>query len=316
MNEVSVLVISDTRDLTSDYICLELRKRKANYFRLNRDNLSCHNIDFDINSGVMNIEFHNRCYSITKLALKAVYYRAPTYLRETFARARTPEDQLSRSQWMAFIRNLTSYENCVWVNNPNFTYKAENKIYQLMVAKDLGFRIPWTRVVNYSASCVEKSKEYIVKSIDTAILSLGEQEGFVYSNIVSGQELVESPLSISPVFVQEYLYPKVDLRITIAGSKAYVVEIRQDNHGVEGDWRKLKDQVDFLQGRIPKSVEKNCVSLIRHLGLKFGAIDLILHAGKYYFLEVNPTGEWAWLVDRTGMLIYEGICDLLYRRID
>jgi glutathione synthase/RimK-type ligase-like ATP-grasp enzyme len=311
VNEVSVLVISDTFDFTSDYICLELRKRNARYFRLNRDKLSWHNIEWDVNSRTMKIEFENESYAINEKTLNGIYYRAPTYLRETFSRSTTPEDQLSRSQWMAFVRNMATYENCVWVNNPTCTYKAENKIYQLALASDLGFRIPITRVINYHTSFLDKGKSYIVKSIDTAILAFGDQEGFVYSNIVSGQELLESNLAISPVVVQEHLFPKVDLRITVAGSKAYAVEIRHNGEGVQGDWRKLKNKVNFLPAQIPNSLEQRCISLVKHLGLQFGAIDLILHGGEYYFLEINPTGEWAWLVDRTGMLIYEGICDLL-----
>jgi glutathione synthase/RimK-type ligase-like ATP-grasp enzyme len=149
------------------------------------------------------------------------------------------------------------------------------------------------------------------KSVDTAVLAFGDREGFVYSNIVTGQELCESELSISPVVVQEYLFPKVDLRITVAGSKVYAVEIRKDKDGVEGDWRKLKDEVDFIPVQIAKTLEERCISFINILGLKFGAIDIVLHNGEYYFLEVNPTGEWAWLVDRSNHLIYEGICDLL-----
>ena len=31
------------------------------------------------------------------------------------------------------------------------------------------------------------------------------------------------------------------------------------------------------------------------LGLTFGGVDLIFANNKYYFIEVNPTGEWGWL---------------------
>ncbi len=40
-------------------------------------------------------------------------------------------------------------------------------------------------------------------------------------------------------------------------------------------------------------------------------MDLILHNGIYYFIEVNPTGEWAWLVNKTGLRIDKAICDYL-----
>lgn len=47
------------------------------------------------------------------------------------------------------------------------------------------------------------------------------------------------------------------------------------------------------------------------LGLSFGGIDLILHNNEYYFVEVNPTGEWAWLVNNAGLEIDISICDYL-----
>jgi D-alanine-D-alanine ligase-like ATP-grasp enzyme len=37
---------------------------------------------------------------------------------------------------------------------------------------------------------------------------------------------------------------------------------------------------------------------MRELGLRFGRIDLLandLNLGKFWFLEVNPNGQWAWL---------------------
>ncbi len=51
------------------------------------------------------------------------------------------------------------------------------------------------------------------------------------------------------------------------------------------------------------------------LGLSFGAIDLIESNNGYYFIEVNPTGEWAWLVENAGLKIYEGVVDYLEGKI-
>ena len=86
-----------------------------------------------------------------------------------------------------------------------------------------------------------------------------------------------------------------------------------DDDGVEGDWRKFKDQVSFVPAQIPVSVKEKCIQLVQRLNLVYGAIDLIFHNNKYYFIEVNPTGEWAWLVDSANQKIYESICDYLGR---
>jgi glutathione synthase/RimK-type ligase-like ATP-grasp enzyme len=49
------------------------------------------------------------------------------------------------------------------------------------------------------------------------------------------------------------------------------------------------------------------------LNLKFGGIDLIFCDGKYYFIEVNPTGEWGWLETVAGLKISDEICNAMMR---
>src|ERR1043166_9094658 len=169
VNEVATLIIADTTDLTSDYVCLQLKERGVSYFRLNKDKLSCHSIQLDLVERSLKIGYQDRLYSVNDRALKSVYFRAPTYLRETFSRARTADDQLSRSQWMAFVRNLILFHECVWVNDPVSTYRAENKLYQLAAATELGFKVPVTTVLNYGAAMIDRDRAYIVKSVDTAI---------------------------------------------------------------------------------------------------------------------------------------------------
>ena len=81
------------------------------------------------------------------------------------------------------------------------------------------------------------------------------------------------------------------------------------------DWRKgsytdLRHQVVSLPG----DVEAACVKLVKNLGLRFGAIDLVLdRKGRFWFLECNPNGQWAWIENRTGLPISAAIVDELLR---
>jgi glutathione synthase/RimK-type ligase-like ATP-grasp enzyme len=311
VNDVNILLISDTKDYTTDYIAVELEKRHQSYLRIDKDKLSEYKVHFDFNNLVLLINKKSVEYLISDSTLRSIYYRVPTYLRETFSRAVLPEDQLSSSQWMAFIRNLTVFERAIWVNNPISSYKAENKLFQLLYAKIIGFNIPNTYIVNYCDNCIDSDEKLIVKSLDTAILKIGDKEGFAYSNVISRNELKNYDLSISPIVLQEYLYPKIDLRVTVIGEKVYAVKITKNDKGVEGDWRKLKNDVDFIPVTLPIHVTRNCIEIVKALDLNFGGIDLIESKGLYYFIEINPTGEWAWLVNSSNLPIYEGICDFL-----
>ncbi|MCM3768389.1 hypothetical protein [Neobacillus niacini] len=310
MTFVEVLVISDKYDFTTDFVCLELEKRQVNYLRLNRDEFHTYKIQLVTSKFEINVKLGKCKYNISNDSLKGIYYRAPIFLREINQTDRSIEEQLYCEQWMSFVRNLLIFEDAVWVNNPEKTFKAENKIVQLKYAKKVGFNIPYTMVTNGSPEL--ENKRYVVKSLDTAFFNIKGKEGFVYSNILQKEEIQDANLEWAPVTIQEYIYPKTDIRVTVVGNDVFATSITSKGNGVDIDWRIVKDEVDFTTVSLPVHIEEKCIKLIKDLGLKFGAIDLLkTEENDYFFLEINPTGEWAWLVHTTGQLIPQSIADML-----
>ena len=314
MNEPEILIISDTLDYTTDYITVELQKRKQNYLRINRDKFADCSVTFDVDSVTLFIEQGSAEFSLTEQNLKAIYFRAPIYLRDIYQPDIPEQTQLYRTQWAAFVRDLVIFEKPLWVNNPIATFKAENKLLQLKYAKSAGFQLPRTLVANKCPEIIDNDSDYIIKSLDTAVLRIEDKEAFVYSNVVKGNELGHAELSIAPVIIQDYLYPKTDIRVTVIGDSIFPVKILLNGSGVEGDWRKIKEGVQFIECTLPEEISHACVSLVRSLGLSFGAIDLIESDDGIYFLEINPTGEWGWLVHTAGIPLHETLCNLLESR--
>lgn len=150
VNDPEILIISDTLDYSTDFITVELYNRKSNYLRVNRDEFADHAITFDIDSNSLIIEKNGSRYTISDEKLKSIYFRAPIYLRDIYQPNIPEQKQLFRTQWGAFVRNLSILEKPLWVNNPIATFKAENKQLQLKYARDAGFNIPWTIVTNHS----------------------------------------------------------------------------------------------------------------------------------------------------------------------
>jgi glutathione synthase/RimK-type ligase-like ATP-grasp enzyme len=311
VNEVNILIISNTIDFTTDYVCLELHRRNANYLRINRDEFQDYEVFFDVLQCSLAIRLGDEHYLLHPNTLKAVYYRAPIYLRDIYKPNLPVEEQLFRTQWTAFLRNLSVFDSALWVNNPDATFKAENKILQLIVAKNIGLPCPNTIVTNSSNVEIDEKKDYIVKSLDSAILRFEDKEAFVYSNRVKGGEIKDSYLNLAPIILQDYISPKIDIRVTVIGHTVYAVRILKEGKGVEGDWRSYKNDIDFIPFLLPDDVSGNCISLVKALGLSFGGIDLIESDGNFYFIEINPTGEWAWLVNAADLKIFKGICDYL-----
>lgn len=311
MNDVEHLIVSNSFDFASDYICYELQRRGQKYLRINRDKFLDYSISIDLCKGVMNICIGNNEYQVKEPSLKSIYFRAPVFLRDTYNHSLSLAEQLYRSQWSSFIRNLIYFENILWMNNPVSTYKAENKVLQLKYASQIGFKIPQTFITNDTSIPIEADFYYIVKSLDTALFRKDETELFAFSNVVKGSEIQESNLKEAPIILQEYIYPKIDLRVTVIGEKVHTVKIVKNNEGIEGDWRKHKDDVQFIPYELPKTIVKRSIELVKKFNLLFGAIDLVYCRGDYYFIEINPTGEWAWLVENTNQRIDKDIVDIL-----
>ena len=310
-----VLIISNKFDYSTDHIAFQLNRIGVSYLRLNRDQFPDFRITLVPTEQRLFGETDDFSFEITPSLLKSIYFRAPVYLRDNYKPNLSLDEQLSRSQWAAFIRSLTVFENILWVNHPQATYKAEIKPYQLYIARKLGFDVPNTVVTNtaHRHDMLGTEESVIIKTLDPVILQKDSQEAFIYTNSVDSEELLKSDISGAPVILQEALIPKVDVRVTVVDDAVFAVDIRQNGKGIDGDWRLEKDNVEYTAIDLPPEIRDRCTALVRELGLKFGGIDLAIHDGKYFFLEINPTGEWAWLLDRTKLEIDREIAALLLK---
>ncbi|MFV0361612.1 MAG: hypothetical protein ACK5LL_00775 [Suipraeoptans sp.] len=305
MNRINYLIVSSTIDFSTDLICNHLMRSNEQFYRLNRDEFLKHEIVVDLQRKSMIIMIEDEKYEAKFEGLKGVFFRAPVFLRTQVKNALTVDEQLERNQWSSFLRNLIVFQKANWINNPVSTYRAENKMFQLSIAEECGLLIPLTYVSNFTDIELELEKLYVVKSLDAALFydTANNLEMFTYSNVVSGEELQEYDLTSAPVIIQEFLNPKVDCRVTYVNGKIFPVQVLKNGQGMYGDWRVRKEELEYIPFQLPKYVEAAICKLMKNLELNFGGIDLAIVEDKYYFIEVNPTGEWGWLEARTGMKI-------------
>ena len=309
MNRIEYLIISSTIDFSTDLVCYRLFAKGKKFYRLNRDEFFKHKVEVDLQNKYMRVTIDNKEFHAGFEEIKGIYFRAPVFLRTQSKKVLSLREQLERNQWSSFLRNLIVFQSAIWINNPVDVYRAENKMYQLCIAEECGFKIPKTQVANSSDIQVDDETEYIVKSLDTALFYDLEnnKELFTYSNVVKGSELKQYDLSSAPIFIQEFLQPKIDCRITFVDGKIFPARIQKNGQGIYGDWRFDKEELEYVFFELPSVVENKIIKLMNKLHLRFGGIDLAYANGEYYFIEVNPTGEWGWLEVKTGMEISSAI---------
>lgn len=310
MNEVEYLILSSTHDYSTDLVCYELCQRKKKYLRINRDCFPEYDIIYSLKENAIIINMYGKQYLLTNENILGIYFRAPVFLRSH--KKYSLNEQLIRSQWSAFIRNLVVFDRARWINHPVDTYKAENKIYQLKCANEIGLLTPETYVGNMIPDSILEEKNYVVKSLDTALFYNENQELFTYSSIISGKELKAANIKDAPIILQECLDDKLDLRVTVIGDKLFPVSITCFGRGLVGDWRKnKKDTLTYSRFDLPEKITTKILMLMKKLNLLFGGVDLILKGDKYYFIEVNPTGEWGWLESGISLPISSEIVNTL-----
>lgn len=310
MNDIEYLIVSSSIDYSTDLVCLELYERNKRYLRLNRDKFGEYEIIYSLLDREMTVKMSGDLYIIRNDTLKGIFFRAPVFLRSH--KKYSINEQLYRSQWSSFIRNLVIFEKAKWINHPKNTYQAENKIFQLQCAQNAGLLIPKTFVGNVLPQNIIPTKKYIVKSLDTALFYGKSQEYFTYTSVISGNELIDANIKEAPVILQEFLENKQDIRVTVIGNELFPVGITKNGENIYGDWRKnAKDTLQYKSETLPHDISSKIIKLMDKLGLLFGGVDLAFSNGKYYFIEVNPTGEWGWLSSYSAIPLEKAIANEL-----
>ena len=291
-----VLILSGLYDFSADLVAMRLRHAGVPYVRLNSEQLVDHQLTLDPLVPELTIRGPSGTYHVGQ-DLVSVWFRRPVFLRNTPSVPLSPEEQLKRSQWMAFLRGLCVFRHAAWMNSPTATYIAESKPYQLSIARSCGFQVPATLVTNDASRIRETFPSgLVIKSLDTVLLRDGEDCLFTYTILNPDNESTDEAVRAVPLLAQRALEEKTDLRVTVVGDEVFAVRILSEGSGIAGDWRIIpKPKLEYRDVVLSDEMVRCCRLLTRRLNLSFAAIDLIeTHLG-VFFIEVNPTGEWGWL---------------------
>jgi hypothetical protein len=294
---VEVLLLSSLADLSTDRICHHLTDMGVSFLRINNEQLPDLGITIDPVAATMLCRFASKQWHVGS-SLKSVWWRQPTFLRNTPGRSLSTTQQLEKSQWAAMMRGMMLFDSAHWFNHPMKTYGAESKPVQLRKAAQAGFLVPNTRITNDSLANIPSviGNRIALKSIDTVLLFEADHQHFGYTTIVDWTACADEAFHTVPATIQAVISPKIDLRVTVLGQHLWCVQITDGGDGIEGDWRlRSKAALQFRDYQLPPDVATRCLALVANLELRYAAIDLALSGDDYWFIEVNPTGEWGWL---------------------
>jgi hypothetical protein len=214
--------------------------------------------------------------------VKSVWYRKPKIYQEY---VRVPQGY-GRYAWSAlkghFDFIMPMLNDAFWVSDYDAIRRASSKPWQLQKASAVGFNVPETLFTSDHRSAddfLAAHHQAIVKS--PAVWGLekdNEVLHFPTTRITPGKQLKLEGLHLAPAIFQEVIEPKVELRVTVVGDKVFAASIQdsplQGLPEAVRDWR-----VGYAHGAtvfdaydLPKKVAKQCILLVRDLGLQYGAM--------------------------------------------
>jgi len=177
------------------------------------------------------------------------------------------------------------------------------RIINFEIAKDCGLLVPKYFFINSIKELNSKlnSGSFIVpKFIGDGLFYINNNTRLDYhTTIIKKTDLRKLQSINSTTLIQEYIEKYLELRVFFLNQKLYPAAIfSQLDATTKIDFRNYNI---FKQNRVvpykfPRNIEKAIFEFINTLKLTCGSLDMILSKDqKYYFLEVNPVGQFEFI---------------------
>lgn len=305
-----ILIISNSNDFSTNDVCEWLSFYDAAYHKLYAEDLIfSYKISIEINND--NIIKDDSLINLSEI--KSVWYRRFTYYN--LYKNVEVNRNINSETGAIFDYLKEKLKNKFWLNHPD--YSTINKIYQLSKATEIGLNVPKSLITNKKSDLIKFLKKHpktITKPLQRS-LSYSDDTGKYnsYTQAINLESMTKDEFAIS--MFQEEIEKKYEIRAFILNENIYSMAIfSQQNDKTKTDYR----QYDFVKPnrkipyKFPISIEKKLLELMKLLKLNSGSLDIIKGKdGKYYFLEVNPVGQFGLLSNTCNYYIENKIALLL-----
>jgi len=307
-----ILVVTNTKDQTVDYVEDQFQQMNIQYHRLNTDLMYTKyshefHIDNDPKSDILAAYFEGECIDFSTIT--GVWYRRavepnlPSNLLSPQAQKYVAEEgrYFTKCLWRLL-------EGACWVSKPQAISWASVKLHQMRVARDLGMKIPKSlattnpeAALRFYETCNGK---IIVKPFTANTLEYDDAYVSIYTSRVTAEHLKHiDQIANGITFFQEEIPKQFEVRVTVIGDDIYSAKVDSQNDDEKVlDWRRTsKIQTLWEPYTIPKALANKCMQMVKMYELSYGAFDFAFTPdNEYVFFELNANGQWAWLEIELG----------------
>jgi ATP-GRASP peptide maturase of grasp-with-spasm system len=288
-----ILIISKRGDYSTFSVIEYISYNNLKYIRINaEDEVKIKYCGLEIS-----IEANNKIFYLSEI--KSVWYRRGflNIKNHYFSKVR-PIEELQNEEISKLIQFI--YYNLENIRHINTI--RDNDVYKLIVsdiARKINISVPTDYIFSTRETIENKTigfeSHFITKVISGHCMqNFNNFTIYNYSSILDKEQIKQD--NFFPSLVQNYIHKKYELRIFYLSGLFYTMAIMsQNDKQTTIDFRVYNDvkpnrNVPF---RLPEEIEIKLDKLMQKLNLNCGSIDMIVTPeNEYYFLEVNPVGQF------------------------
>lgn len=314
----NVLVVGQTNDPHISTVINHLKKHHVVVHFFNAHKLDSNLIQFFLNNSQSHIKINDMSVDLTEI--DSVWWRfKPSFFTKKQNSQGILRTEFVKREWAGIMDSLTVFtNNAKWINPRQADLLSRNKPAQLFIAKKIGFDIPNTLISNYSKhikkfvkqnhdDCIYKVLSWYIELPDKAVFTSRVNSSHLKNNSDS--------IKIAPGIFQNRLDKNFELRITTVGEDIFPVKIdSQELADTKLDWRHNQLELKYSLFKLPNRIEQMIKKMNKKFGLVFAAYDFVVTpSGEYFFLEVNPAGQWLWIEKKLNIPISKTLSSLLIK---
>ena len=311
-----ILIFTKKIDIEADLLGIQFLKNGIDYVKLTEEDLPLNfNCEFEIGKkNKFNVVIAGKKVNLQNIKIVLLRHFDPKFLNY-FAGIK---QIYFAQQWYQTFLSLQQVLKCIWVNDPQKTFEAENRLNQLLTAQSIGFNIPITSITNHPDVArrffKENSGTTLVKVLHHHEINHKQMSyRFLTTKIENNHLSKFDELSYSPVIFQRRIEIDSEIRVTLIGDGIFSCNLSTNQDTKYFDLHKIKDKdLKYKEINLEKKIEKLCLKLNKKLRLMVSSIDFIVDKkGEIVFLEINPVGDWNWIEKHTNLPITKSMFDFV-----
>ncbi len=186
-----------------------------------------------------------------------------------------------------------------YLNHPADMAVAGFKPYQLLMAARCGLAVPETLISTVrpvaSAMADRLGGAVVVKPLSRAVAGLVDEDD-------------RSGWNRAMHLTQQRIPTTRHIRLTVVDGSMFAALVESPHL----DWRRDPDACRYQALETPVEVAEPVRRLMAVLRLRYGALDFAVdQSGRWWFLEINPNGQFLWIEHATGLPIAAAVATAL-----